>query len=416
MVIGRDRRPLFLLAPIEPREAEAWRDSTHSGVVVVRANNEAEARKAAAAAFSATAESPWLAPSLSMCTRADAVAGLHFAGKARLKTPRIVADDALALGEGEGPGAFTAAPPLDQAARRDYIAASLDADRGLKAEVDPRSFLAEAADATILSYPKSGKTWVAYLITHYIARALGFREAFEGWTGEGGLRTFAPESRRGYLGAVAARRTLANWAPLVRFMHQDSLGYPYFAPKTLGAPGTERHVLLIRDPRDVLVSHFHHIVVKNKGVFDAHRDKPHLAADTEIGEFIRSDFLGIRHLLLYCAGWGRWAETGGKPVIYYEDLVAEPERTLTVLLRALGIGQPDEALVAQAVEAASFDRLQSAERSAKTEAGRADDASSRRMRRGKAGGFVDELSAEDVAYLTRVMARADVPILRRYLA
>lgn len=422
MVIGRDKRLLYLLAPIEPREAEAWRDSSHSGVVAAHAGSEAEARRAAASAFSRTPESPWLDPALSVCFRADKAGGSDapfYAAKARLKSARNpLPDEAVPVagGDGEGPGAFTAAAPLDDAARQDYIAAALDAERGLRAEIDPRAFLGQAADATILSYPKSGKTWVAYLVTQYIARYLGFREAFEEWTGAGGLRTFAPESRRGYLGAVAARRTPQRWAPLIRFMHQDSLGYPYFAPKTLGAPGTARHILLIRDPRDVLVSHFHHIVVKNKGVFDAHRDKPHLAPDTEIGEFIRSDFLGIRHLLAYCAGWGRWAAETGAPVVYYEDLVAEPERSLAALLRHLGVSDVEDELVREAVEAAAFDRLRSAESSAKRDSGKADDASSRRMRRGKAGGYVDELGAEDVAYLGRVMERADVPILRRYLA
>lgn len=411
---------LYLLSPIEPREHEAWRNSTHSGVAAILAASEDEAREAAAEAFSQPGDSPWRDPKLSLCIRTESASsepGRHAAGAARLKGPKRPPDDVVPVAsDATGPGAFTAPPVLNKEQRDRYIADSLDPDLGLRSDIHPREFLERSADATIVSYPKSGKTWIAYLLTNYIARQLGFTELFERLTGEGGLRTFAPESRRGYLGAVAARRGIDRWAPLIRFMHQDSLGYPYFAPKTLGAPGTDRHILLVRDPRDVLVSHFHHVIIKNRGVFDAHRDKPHLAADTEIGEFIRSEFLGIRHVLAYYAGWSRWAAANSAPVVHYEDFVAEPKPALAQLLAALGVSQVSDDLVAEAVAAASFERLQTAERSAQMERGREDEASSRRMRRGRAGGYVDEVSDEDAAFMTRVMDRADIPVLRRYLA
>jgi len=412
---------LYLLAPIEPREKEAWRRSSHVGVSAVLASSEAEARRSAADAFSEGADdAPWLDPQLSFCTPAESAgdgSGLYYAAAARMKGPKRPPEGAIPVDTDlVGPGAFTAAPALTPEERRRYIAESLDPERGLQEDVEPRVFLGQAADATILSYPKSGKTWIAYLVTNYIARLLGFRELFDKLTAGEGLSTFAPEARRGYLGAVAARRTPERWAPLVRFMHQDSLGYPYFAPKTLGAPGTDRHVILVRDPRDVLVSHYHHVVVKNRGVFDAHRDKPTIAPDTEISEFIRSDFLGIRHLLAYYAGWSRWAAANDAAITYYEDFIDAPEDALADLLRAIGVGDVRPDIVAEAVAASAFDRLSAAESDAKRAEGRSDEASSRRMRRGKAGGYVDEISAEDAAFLTRVMARADIPVLKRYLA
>lgn len=414
---------LWLLAPIEPRDPEAWRDSSHAGVVAVIAGSEAEARRKVHGTFSLSADGPWLDGSLSFClpTR-EAASGqpdIYFAAKARLKGPkRAVPEDAIAIPGDDvptGPGSFTARPRLDEMDRSAYVATALDPETGLRADIEPRQFLEDAADATILSYPKSGKTWIAYLVTHYVARYLGFSELFEELTGGGGLRTFAPESRRGYLGSVAARRTPERWAPLVRFMHQDSLGYPYFAPKTLGAPGTARHVLLVRDPRDILVSHFHHVIIKNRGVFDAHREKPQLSPDTEIGEFIRSEHFGIRHVLAYFAGWGRWADANHVPVRHYEDFLSDPEAALSGLLADLGVSEIVPTLVRDAVEAASFDRLQSAERNAQRERGKDDDPSSRRMRRGQAGSHRDEVSAEDSAFMTRVMERASLPLLERYL-
>ena len=315
-----------------------------------------------------------------------------------------------------GPGSYTAQARYKPEALREYIAEALDPETGIRSDIEPRAFLEAAADTTIISYPKSGKTWLAFLASRYIAGYLGFSELFEGLIGgEAGLRTFAPEARRAYLGQVAARRTERRWAPLIRFVHLDSLGYPYFAPKTLGAPATARHVLLVRDPRDILVSHYHHIASKNQGVFDAHRDKPAIAKDFEIGEFLRSDFFGIRHVLAYYSGWGRWAESVNAAVFHYEDFVSDPEGALALFLKEIGVSSVDDDLVTRSVDAASFDRLRAAESNAKLGRGQADDPLTRRMRRGKVSGFVDEMSGEDAVYLARIMERADVPILRRYL-
>lgn len=273
-------RSAYFLVPIAPRDRQEWRDSSHVGVAAIHAASEGEARKVAANAFSQDRRSPWLDKSLSACFAADPVTTgrdgeTYVAPQVRMKLPkRAIPEDASLTDPGTnmvGPGAFTWQPRLSGEARMDYIAASLDPDTGIRSDIEPGVFLEAAADATIISYPKSGRTWLSYLVSRYIAGYLGFSELHDGITGEGGLWTWAPEARRGYLAEVAKRRTGTRWAPLIRFIHLDSLGYPYFAPKTLGAPGTDRKIFLVRDPRDILVSHYHHIVDKNKGVFGAHR-------------------------------------------------------------------------------------------------------------------------------------------------
>lgn len=306
---------------------------------------------------------------------------------------------------------------LSAAERARFIAESLGKDRGLREGLTPRKFLASAVDTVVLSYPKSGKTWLSYMATTYIVNYLGADpNAAEHVNRKGLLRTISPESQERFVSAVVRNRTPERWAPLLQFAHHDQLGIPYFLTEPVRPPTADRAVLLLRDPRDIVVSHFHHKVVKNGGAIDVAKRSVSLPEDYEIGEFIRSDYLGIRHVLAYISRWASWAQESGAPVFYYEDFVHRPRETLASFVRAIGMSEAEPAAIAKAVDSNTFSRLRDAEEKARKRSGVATDDGNRRMRRGKPGGFADELSAEDSAYMTRVMERSGIAAIRRYLA
>ena len=308
-------------------------------------------------------------------------------------------------------------PALTKDDKARFILENLGDDARLRPGLSPRTFVANTADTTVLSYPKSGKTWVSYMVTAYIAEYLGCPPKAAAHVGKKGvLRTLSPEVQERYVGAVATHRTADRWAPLISFGLQDSLGTPFFATKDISPPRTERTIILLRDPRDIVVSHFHHVTKKNSGVVHAAGGKRELPKDYEIGEFLRSDFLGIRHILSYAGRWSRWAIANGASIFFYEDFVAQPKATLRDFLLAAGVSGIDPAILRKSIDNAAFDRMAQAELRLHEKLGVEDtEPSRRRMRKGKVGGYVDEVSEEDAAFMTRVMTNTDIQALRRYL-
>lgn len=268
--------------------------------------------------------------------------------------------------------------------------------------------LRENADVSVVSFPKCGRTWLSLMATSYIARSLGEPEIAEHIT-EGRLRSLVPERERDYVLTLMRLREEGKVAPLLLFLHKVDYFLPYFwRPQT--SSSTDRNIVLVRDPRDVVVSFYHHIVHKNRGRVSL-KPKASVARDTSLPEFIYSDILGFRRIVRYMSTWIAWANETGGLVIHYEDLVAGADAEMTRFLRHSGIEDPDPALIEAVVRDYSFDTLRRAEKEMGKE--RIDPAL-RRMRKGKIGGFRDEVDAREVAFMDAVLLAERSEALDRY--
>ena len=175
-------------------------------------------------------------------------------------------------------------------------------------------------------------------------------------------------------------------------------------------------MLLLRDPRDIVVSHFHHVVTKNSGVVDALGRKRKLPDDYEIGEFIRSDFLGIRHILHYAERWSVGQRKTGLRSSTMRTLLEHQRRRFAISCWPSACPASSPPLIRKSIDDAAFDRMVEAELRLHEKLGvKGTKPSRRRMRKGKVGGFVEEVSKDDAVYMTRVMTRAAIPALKRYL-
>ncbi|HEY3247587.1 MAG TPA: sulfotransferase domain-containing protein, partial [bacterium] len=96
-------------------------------------------------------------------------------------------------------------------------------------------------------------------------------------------------------------------------------------------------------------------------------------------------------------------------LVRYEDMRQDTRRELRRVLDFLGLPGVAEAVVAEAVEFASFENMRKMEtedrfQSRKLRAADAREAESFKTRRGKVGGYADYLAPDDVEYLNRRMA------------
>ncbi len=245
--------------------------------------------------------------------------------------------------------------------------------------------------AYIVSYPKCGRTWLNSLLLHYVRRRYeNIQEAlpFE----------WAP---------AMARYTWYRAFPNICFTH-DVVGQPKTpaqiqAAFDLGVYQTKPTVILVRDPRDVLVSHYYHAIKKTT--------KNHLSPDLTLSEFIRIEQYGVQAIIAF---YNLWADLilqfehihFGR----YEDLRADPQAAASSILRLLGVTAIEEPALAWAIEQTSFNQMQRREAARKGIAPDQINPDALRVRRGQVGGYTAELNPADVKYVSDQILRWLNPI------
>jgi hypothetical protein len=272
-----------------------------------------------------------------------------------------------------------------------------------------KPLLKRTSDVRVLSFPKSGRTWLSFMATWYIAAYLGLPPP--GRIENDLVSSLVPERDETFVQSVIAAKAVGRWAPVLRFVHPPINTVGYYEPVVIDKTTAKHQILLLRDPRDVVVSFYHHIVDYGKGrVRSCDKTEYRLAPDTSVEEFLYSPTTGIRKIVAFMQAASDWADRKGAATIYYEDMVEDPVSSLRSFLGTCGATEINEGILRRAVEACSFDTMRAAERASFPR--RRD---RRRMRRGKSGGYLKELADREIEFVDRVLTQATCPALERYL-
>ena len=253
------------------------------------------------------------------------------------------------------------------------------AERWLRGREQARK-LAQA-DCVIVSFGKSGRTWLRVMLSRFYQLRHGLAE-------------------RHLLGFDNLH--LRNRAIPKIFVTHDNYTKDYTGHADSKADYYDKKVvLLVRHPADVAVSQYQqwrHRMRPNKKALNAY---PEHDEAVSLAEFVIERPAGLRKVIDFMNGWAR--EMPQLPellVVRYEDLRARPEATLGGLLAFMGTpGTPDE--IRAAVEFASFENMQT------MEAGRTfwsrrmlprdpNNPQSFKVRRGKVGGYRDDFTAPEI--------------------
>lgn len=240
-------------------------------------------------------------------------------------------------------------------------------------------FATRAVDSFVISYPKCGRTWLRLMLGRYL---------LDGKAGD-------PLDVKGI---TIGRADL----PTVHFSHDD---YPHWKPvhdlhadKSIYEGKTV--ALLVRDPRDVVVSYYFQYTRRGDRV---HANDASFAGT--LSDFIRHDIGGIRSVVGF---YNIWARNRTAPrrfaMLRYEDFHQDAERELTSLVGFLGLPDLGEDRIAAAVRFASFENMRALERAGALPGERlapaaSDDPEAFKTRRGVAGGHVDYLTPDDLRYV-----------------
>ena len=265
---------------------------------------------------------------------------------------------------------------------------------GLKARVRRTRWpWAERPDcAYVISFPKSGRTWHKLMVGHYLAQLTG-----------------APEKNAFKVASLCRRAGLKP----IEYSHNDT-GFKDGLPpssRLVASPQLwqGRPVLfLVRNPRDVLVSAYHHATTRATTRFHG-----------TLSEFVRRPETGIAKVMKAYVSWNDRSGMASASLVHsYEEMHRDPAAVLTSSLRFFGLSEIDPRMVAAAVEFCRFDNMQRYERldmfGAKQLRNASGSPTAAKVREGRVGSYQNALSASDLEFIDAYIAQSGDPFERLY--
>jgi len=213
-------------------------------------------------------------------------------------------------------------------------------------------------DVFLVSYPRSGNTWVRFLIANLL-KPEGVEIDFHN------VQEYVPEINR--------NNEIIEALPSPRVIKSHALYKPSF-PKV---------IYLVRDGRDVYVSYYYYRLKQlDEGItFSQYlRRKDHFPS------------LWKEHV----ESWLKWDQPQPNMLLVrYEDLLSKPEAELRKIVKFIGVDKTDD-VISHAVEVSRFDKMREIDQTK----GRKYNLTGTKdfVRKGKAGTWQDEFSQEDIVY------------------
>lgn len=249
-----------------------------------------------------------------------------------------------------------------------------------------KTYLRNKTDVYLVSFPKSGRTWVRVFLAKYCSLVTGRRMDldFDSWI-----------VRKG--------------EPRIMFTHAGYQAQDIFDVERYVASFTgKRVILLIRHPCDVCVSYYHQLLHRT----DAEDQRTlGFSPDVTLSAFVRSPRFGLERIVAFMNIIAKRSNSFEELLIVrYEDLRNDPALFQKIILFC---GMPlSEDHLKGAQDYADFDNmkkleLQGALDDVRIRPADPDNANSFKVRRGKIGGYKDEFSEEDIEYAEKVLRDLD---------
>lgn len=253
-----------------------------------------------------------------------------------------------------------------------------------------------------VSFPKSGRTWLRLMIAKVYSELTGldvelFLNSDKSLLNNSAQPYAYLKFSHGYQNSVISQG--------------GSFPADYYKGKKV--------VLMIRDPRDVVVSHYYH-------------EKYHYKSFSgSIGEFIRYRYdetqedpgkrkarFGIVPIIRYMNAWQcNQGDLEGFFLLTYEDMKQDTLKYLFSVCNYLELPVKKE-LLEEVIEDCSFRNMRKLEENNEMDWKALDSSGNKKAyktRKGKAGGYVEELSDEDIAFIEDEIIEKLDPEYSRYI-
>lgn len=245
----------------------------------------------------------------------------------------------------------------------------------------PRVRERRRAELYIISYPKTGRTWLRMMLKSALHQHLD-----------------VPQTDP----LEFCELTQADpRIPRISVVHDDEPHWKKPDQLTMDKHpwyGGKRVILIIRDPRDTMVSLYLQMT---------RRWRVFIERQKSLHEFIWQERGALHSMIRY---YNIWADNRHVPdgllLVRYEDLHREPVGQLQRALQFLGVAEVPQATIEAAIEENRIERVRAREQTSeydthRLQPGIVGDPESLKTRRGKIGGYVDYLGRADIEAISR---------------
>jgi hypothetical protein len=255
----------------------------------------------------------------------------------------------------------------------------------------------QRADCVIVSFGKSGRTWLRVMLSRFYQIRHGLSE----------------RHLIGFDNLHLRNRAI----PKIFFTHDNyTKDYTGNVDSKVDYAG-KKVVLLVRHPADVAVSQYYQWQYRMRPNKVALNRYPERGRELGMFEFVTREYAGLTRTIDFMNGWAGEAERSDDLlVVRYEDMRARPEQILGQILAFIGTpGTSDE--IREAVAFASFENMRKMEANStfwlsggSMRPRDRKNPQSFKTRRGKVGGYRDHFDAGEIAKIDRLVAEQLSPV------
>jgi hypothetical protein len=251
----------------------------------------------------------------------------------------------------------------------------------------------QRADVAVVSFGKSGRTWLRVMISRYYQLVFGIPERV--------LLGFENYHRRD------------SAIPKIFFTHDNYIKDYTGEFDSKSVFYAKKVVLLVRNPKDIAVSQYfqwQHRMRPAKKILN--RYPPH-GAEVSAYDFVMDPNCGLPEIIAYLNLWARDAERiEHLLIVRYEDMRSDTEATLRRVMEFMNGSAPDAEAVSGAVEYASVENMRKLEEQnvfwlagGRMKPGKKGDPNSYKVRRAKVGGYRDYFDDAQAAEIDELVAK-----------
>ena len=226
----------------------------------------------------------------------------------------------------------------------------------------------------IVSYPKAGRTWLRSLLAEIINPDASIDSKIE----------------------LTQYSRYSPFIPTIIFTHSD---YKNFEQKDFKFGRYRKVVVLMRDPRDILVSSYFEHTLRTGGY-----DKT-----KSLSDFMRDPIYGLEKIIQYYNSLLK--NTDIAHIIHYENLSRSPKETLLILCKVIGLKDAKYINnIPSAISRCDFKRMQKKAKNSNNFRLKPTDKTnpeSQKIRRGKVHGYTNYLSEKDQEFASDLLKKLD---------
>ena len=233
------------------------------------------------------------------------------------------------------------------------------------------------ADVAIVSFGKSGRTWLRVMISRYYQLVYGIPE-------------------RALLGFDNYHRRNSK-IPKIFFTHDNYIKDYTGEHDSKASFYGKKVVLMVRNPKDIAVSQFFQWQHRMRPAKKKLNKYPPHGADVSAYDFVMDSDCGLPDIIAYLNLWAREADRVERLlVVRYEDMRSDPNKTLQTVMEFINDDSADATAVDGAVEYSSVENMRKLEEKnvfwlagGRMKPGKKGDPNTYKVRRAKVGGYKD---------------------------